>query len=155
MKTSDLWRLQYVSFATSSRRLIYIVLKTSNLGRLENVWFTTSSERLIYDVLKTSVKQRLCSNVYRTSKEMIFSYFVLSEIFRKFQVFQFSLVSRHGNLDKSMDWFIYDRSLRHERVTILNNKFYRIRRHEREQFHMTFQYLWVSQQVVVKATLTN
>ena len=105
LKTSDLRRLQYVWFSTSWRRLIYIVLKTSNLRRLGNVWFTTSSERLIYDVLKksdlrclediqfttswrrliydvlrTSIKRRLCSNVV----EMIFSYFVLSGILRKF-----------------------------------------------------------------------
>ena len=40
-------------------------------------------------------------------------------------------------------------------LTALNDKFYRIRRQEREQFHMTFQYLWVSQQMVGKATLAN
>ena len=39
----------------------------------------------------TSVKQRR-SDVYATSKETIFSYFVLSEIFRKFYVILFRLV---------------------------------------------------------------
>ena len=36
-------------------------------------------------------------------------------MFRKFKLFQFRLVFRYGILYKSMDWFIYDRSLRHER----------------------------------------
>ena len=88
LKTSDL----------QHQRPIYIVLKTSDLRRLEDAWFTTSWRCPIYVALKTSnlwcledvskatsVKQ--ChSNVYATSKEMIFSYFVLSETFRSVPV---------------------------------------------------------------------
>ena len=64
---------------------------------------------------KTFVKQRR-NDVSKTSKKKIFSYFVLSEIFRKFEVLEFRLVFRYGILYKSMDWFIYDRNLRHEKV---------------------------------------
>ena len=84
-----------VRFTTSRRRLIYVVLKTSDLPRLEDVGFTLSKGRSIFDVLKTSdlrcledvckmtsVEQRR-SDVYTTSKEMILSYVVLSEVFRK------------------------------------------------------------------------
>ena len=96
LKTSNLRRLGNVWFTTSSGRLIYDVLKTSKLRRLEDVQFTTSWRGLIYDVLKTSDLWRLdnvCkttsmsqrrSDVYITSKGIIFSYSVLSEIFRKF-----------------------------------------------------------------------
>ena len=104
LKTPDLRRLEDVQFRTSWWRRIYNVLKTSNLNRLEDVWFTTSWGCLIYDVLRTPDLSRLedvqfttswrrpqkatsawqrRNDVYATSKEMIFSYFVLSEIFRK------------------------------------------------------------------------
>ena len=92
LKTSNLLCLEDVWFTTSSGRLIYDVLEMSNLHSLENDWFTTCwrcliydvLKSLIYDVLKTSLKRRLCSNVYTTSEEIIFSYFALSEIFKKF-----------------------------------------------------------------------
>ena len=114
-KTSDLRRLEDVGFMTSWRRSIYVVLNMSNLGRLEDVWFTTFWGRLIYvlkmtdlrrledarftspwgspiyDVLKTTLSD-VC---VATSKEMIFSYFVLSEIFRKFYLFLVRVVFRH------------------------------------------------------------
>ena len=96
LKTSDLRRLEDVQFATSGKRLIYNVFRTSDLRCLEDVQFTTSWKRLTYDVLKTSdlwhledvckktfVRQRR-SDVYTMSKEMVVSYFVLSEMFRKF-----------------------------------------------------------------------
>ena len=101
-----------VGFITSWRRLIYVILKTSDLRCLENVWFATSWRLQIYDVLKMSVK--LCSNVVATSmqrrKKCLFSYFVLSEIFTKLLVFRYAI------LYKSVNWFIYDRNLRHKRV---------------------------------------
>ena len=103
LKTSDSPRLgdvglrllEDVLLTTSWRRLIYNAWKTCNLRHLEDVGFTSSWRRLICDVLGTSFLWRLedvCrttsvlqrrSNVYTTSKEMIFSYLVLSEIFRK------------------------------------------------------------------------
>ena len=101
-----------VGFITSWRRLIYVILKTSDLRCLENVWFATSWRLQIYDVLKMSVK--LCSNVVATSMQRrtkcLFSYFVLSEIFTKLLVFRYAI------LYKSVNWFIYDRNLRHKRV---------------------------------------
>ena len=96
LKTSNLRRLENVWFTTSWGRLIYDVLKTSDLQPVEDVWFTTSWGRPIYIDLNTSDLRRLqdvCkttsvwqrrNDVYTTSKEMIFLYFVLSEIFRKF-----------------------------------------------------------------------
>ena len=113
---------------TTSRKRCrnYDVLKTSN-WRLEDVWFTFSWRRLIYDVLKTSVNRRLCSNVVAKSmysrEKSFFSYFVLPEIFRKFWLFQFRLVWRYEILYQSMDWFIYDRNLCHERVNHLITNF--------------------------------
>ena len=95
-RTFGLQRLKDVWFALSWRRPICDILKTSDLQRLQNVWFMTSWRRPIYVVLKTSNLRRLedvCkttfveerrSYVYTTSKEMVVSYFVLSEIFRKF-----------------------------------------------------------------------
>ena len=77
-------------------RRIYNVLKTSDLRRLEDVQFTTSWKSLIYNVVRMSDIWRLedfckttfvyqrCSDFYTTSKKMLVSYFVLSEIFRKF-----------------------------------------------------------------------
>ena len=68
---SDLRLLEDVQFTSSKGRPIFDVLKTSDLRRLE-------------DVCKmTSVEQRR-SDVYTASKEIIFSYLVLSEVFRKF-----------------------------------------------------------------------
>ena len=96
LKTSDLRHLEDVWFTTSWRRLIYDVLKTSDLRRLEHVGFTLPKGRPIFDILKTPDLRRLedvCkvtsveqsrSIVYTTSKEIIFSYLVLSEVFRKF-----------------------------------------------------------------------
>ena len=78
LKTSDLQRLQDVGF-TTWRPPIYVVLKMSNLRRLEDFCFVT-----LEDVCKTTSVLQLRRDVYATSKEMIFSYFVLSEIFRKF-----------------------------------------------------------------------
>ena len=96
LKTSDLSNLEDVQFATSWKCLIYSIFRTSDLRRLEDDQFTSSWRCPVYDVLKTSdlwrledfckttsVQQRR-SDVYATSKEMIFSYFVLFEIFRKF-----------------------------------------------------------------------
>ena len=108
-RTLDL-RREDLRFTSSWRRPIYVVLKTSNLRRLEDFWFVT-----LEDVCETTSVLQLRSDVYATSKEMIFSYFVLSEIFRKFYVLQLRLVFRYGILYKSMEWFIYDRHLRHER----------------------------------------
>ena len=67
---SDLRRLEDVGFTLSKGRPIFDVLKTSDLRRLEDV------------CEMTSVEQRR-SDVYTTSKAMIFSYLVLSEVFRK------------------------------------------------------------------------
>ena len=86
LKMSDLYHHEDVQFGTSWKRLIYYVLTTSDLCRLEDVQLTICWRRLIYAVLKTSIKGYLWqrrSNVYTTSKGMIFSYFVLCEIFKK------------------------------------------------------------------------
>ena len=88
--------LEGVRLTSSWRRPIYDVSKTSDLRRLEDVWFMTSwwrpiyvfletsSRRLIYNLLRTSDLRRLKDVQFTTSKEMIFSYFILSAIFRKF-----------------------------------------------------------------------
>ena len=122
-------RLKKVTTSYNQTRHRHVWKKTLDLRRFEDVWFTSSWKRQIDNVLKTSDLWRLevvCkttfvklrrSDVSTTSKKkMIFSYFVLSEIFRKFEVFEFRLVFRYGILYKSMDWFIYDRNLRHEKV---------------------------------------
>ena len=57
--TSDLPRLEDVSFTTSRRRRISVVLKTFDVQRLEDVWFMMSWRRLIYGVLETSDLRRL------------------------------------------------------------------------------------------------
>ena len=96
-KTSGFRLLEGVQLMLSWRRPIYDVSKTSDLRRLEDVWFMTSwwrpiyvfletsSRRLIYNVLRTSDLRRLKDVQFTTSKEMIFSYFILSAIFRKFK----------------------------------------------------------------------
>ena len=100
LKTCDLRHLDDVQFRTSWRCLIYDILRTSDLRCLEDVRFTLSWRRPIHDVLKTSdlwllvdvwfttTWRRLWSNVVVVSmqlrKKCFFSYFVLSEIFRKF-----------------------------------------------------------------------
>ena len=64
-----------------------------------------------------------------------------------------------------VDWFLYDRDLRHEELTKLNSKITRPRNQKRRKIiishvdvilisHVSFQYLWVSQ-MVGKATLAN
>ena len=70
LKTSDLQYFQDVSFVTSWRRPIYDVLKLSDLWSLD-------------DVFETAFVLQSRSDVYTTSKEIIFFYFVLSEIFKK------------------------------------------------------------------------
>ena len=50
------------------------------------------------DVFRTISVLQGRSDVYTMSKEMIFSYLVLSEIFRKFEVLLFRLVFRHAIL---------------------------------------------------------
>ena len=77
------WKyLTYNVFKTSDLRYL-VFLKTSDLSRLKDVWFMTFWRRLIYNFLKMSVKQSR-SDAYATSKQIIFSYLVLPEIFRKF-----------------------------------------------------------------------
>ena len=95
LKTSDLRHLEDVQFTTSSRHLLYVVLRTSDLRCLEDLLFLSFWRRSINVVLKTSNLRRLQdvwkttsvlqrrSDVYATSKQMVFPYFVLSEIFRK------------------------------------------------------------------------
>ena len=94
LKTSYLRRLEDVQFTRSWRRLICDVLRISDLRCLEDVQFMSSWKRPIYDVLRTSNLRRrqdvwLTTSwgrpiyiIFKTSKEMIFPYFVLSEIFR-------------------------------------------------------------------------
>ena len=64
-----------------------------------------------------------------------------------------------------MDWFLYDRDLRHEELTKLNSKFTESPNQKRRKIiishvhvilisHVLFQYLWVSQ-MLGKATLAN
>ena len=62
-----------------------------------------------------------------------------------------------------MDWFLYDRDLRHEELTKLNSKFTESPNQKRRKIiishvnvilHVLFQYLWVSQ-MVGRATLAN
>ena len=62
-----------------------------------------------------------------------------------------------------MDWFLYERDLRHEELTKLNSKFTEspnqksrkiIISHVNVILHVLFQYLWVSQ-MVGRATLAN
>ena len=62
-----------------------------------------------------------------------------------------------------MDWFLYERDLRHEELTKLNSKFtespnQKSRKikisHVNVILHVLFQYLWVSQ-MVGRATLAN
>ena len=125
-KTSDLCCLEDVQFGMSWKRLIHNVFRTSDLRRLEDLRFTSSRRRPIYDVLKTSdlwrledvCKQRLCSNVAATSIQRQKKWFFLilhCLNYSKNFTFQFRLVFTYGILHKSVDWFIYDRNLRHER----------------------------------------
>ena len=126
-KTWDLQRLEDVEFTTSWRSPIWDVLKTSDLRRLEDIWFMSSWRRPIYNVLKTSdlwrledvckttsVQQRRSTSVQRRKKWFFLILYCL-KYSENFSVFQFRLVFRYGILYKSMDWFIYDRNLRHER----------------------------------------
>ena len=64
-----------------------------------------------------------------------------------------------------MDWFLYDRDLRHEELTKLNSKFTESPNQKGGKIiishvhvilisHVLFQYLWVSE-MVGKATLAN
>ena len=64
-----------------------------------------------------------------------------------------------------MDWFLYDRGLRHEELTKLDSIFTELPNQKRRKriifhvhviliSHVTFQYLWVSQ-MVGKTTLAN
>ena len=77
LKMSDLRRLEDVQFGTSWKRLIYNVFRTSDLRRHKDRRFTSSWRHLIYSV---AMSQRHLYNV----ELIIFSYFALSEIFRKF-----------------------------------------------------------------------
>ena len=106
LKTSYLRCLEEVQFTTSWRRLIYNVFRTSDLWRFEDVWLEdvlrtsdlwrlcvvlkicvvlkTSNLWSLQDVCKTMSVYQCRNDVYTASKEVIFPYFVLSEIFRKF-----------------------------------------------------------------------
>ena len=131
-KSSNLRRLKDVLFTLPWRRLIYNVLRTSDLRLLKDVRFTSSGRRPIYDVFKTSVKRRLGSKVLVTSIQRQKKWFFLisycleySEnsncsclgyyLGRKFcKLLRFFNPSWSRSL--SMDWFLYDRYLCHERV---------------------------------------
>ena len=118
------------------RRLIYDVLKTSDLRRLEDVQFTTSWRRLIYDVFKTFVKRHLCSNVVATSiqrrKKLLF---LILHCLKYSENFKCSSLSWYIGMEFCTNqWtvlYMIGNSIMKE-LTTLNNKFYRIRRKERE-----------------------
>ena len=132
LKTSDLRRLEDFQITTSWRRLIFFVLRTSDFWCLEDVRFASYWRRSIYDVCKTSIKRRLCSNVavrsIQRQKEWFFLILYCLKYSEKFKYsclglclgMKFCKLSRFFNhswwRSLSMNWFLYDRDLRHERV---------------------------------------
>ena len=110
LRTSDLRRHEHVRFTSSWRRPIYDLLKTSDLRYLVDVWFTTSWNRPFYDSLKTPVKWRLCSNVVVASMQCRKKW-----LFLILYSVKYSLTFSCGR-SLSMNWSLYDRDLRHERV---------------------------------------
>ena len=130
LETSDLRRLEDVWFKTSWRRLINVVLRTFKI--------TTSSRRLIYVVLKTSNLRRLQDVCKTTSVGQVMSmqrrkkwFFLILYCLKYSENFKCSCLGYYLAINfckllrifnpswrrsLSIDWFLYDRDLEHERV---------------------------------------